>query len=69
MRAKEAERVLLGSKVEETLVREAARCASEESRPISDIRGSEAYRRVMVDVMTQRAIEESLVSARKSASG
>ncbi len=68
IRAREAERVLLGSKVEESLVKKAARCASEESRPISDIRGSEAYRRVMVGVMTQRAIEESLVSARESTS-
>jgi carbon-monoxide dehydrogenase medium subunit len=68
IRAREAERVLLGLKVEGSLVKKAARCASEESRPISDIRGSEAYRRGMVEVMTQRAIEESLVSARKSAS-
>lgn len=68
MRAREAEKVLLGLKIKESLVEETAKRASEESMPISDIRGSEAYRRVMVSAMTRRAIQQAIVSAKKSVS-
>ena len=68
IRSREAEKVLIGSRIEESLVDKAAKCASKESKPISDIRGSEAYRKSMVNVMTRRAIQNAFVSAKKSLS-
>ncbi|MBW2029737.1 MAG: xanthine dehydrogenase family protein subunit M [Deltaproteobacteria bacterium] len=60
MRALRAEEVLRDKKIDKALTREAGRIASEESRPIDDVRASEAYRRSMVEVLTQRAIMKAL---------
>jgi len=56
MRAKKAEGVLRGKKVEPALVEEAAQVASGEAQPITDVRASAEYRREMVKVFTRRAI-------------
>jgi len=56
MRAKKAEEVLRGKKVEPALIEEAARVASGEAQPITDVRASAEYRREMVKVFTRRAI-------------
>jgi aerobic carbon-monoxide dehydrogenase medium subunit len=45
--------------LEESLIEAAAQTAMEESRPISNIRGSAAYRREMVRVLTARAIRQA----------
>jgi carbon-monoxide dehydrogenase medium subunit len=42
----------------------AAEAAAEASEPISDVRGSAAYRRAMAAVVTRRAIEVALARAR-----
>jgi len=42
------------------LIEKSALAASETSRPISDVRSSERYRKVMVANMTKRAIQETL---------
>ncbi len=55
-RATGAEELLQGEKITELLVQEVAKKAAEESRPISDIRGSAEYRREMVRVLTARAL-------------
>ncbi len=48
--------VLKGCKApDETLLAKAAAVAEEEARPITDIRSSETYRRLMVGVMVKRA--------------
>jgi aerobic carbon-monoxide dehydrogenase medium subunit len=60
MRAREAERVLIGRRISEDLVEEAGRRAAGECRPISDIRGSEEYRRDMVRVFTKRALHKAI---------
>jgi aerobic carbon-monoxide dehydrogenase medium subunit len=59
IRAKKAEAVLAGHMLEESLIEAAAQTAMEESRPISNIRGSAAYRREMVRVLTARAIRQA----------
>jgi carbon-monoxide dehydrogenase medium subunit len=60
IRAKRAEAVLQGNPVNERAIEAAAQAAMEESRPISNIRGSAGYRREMVGVLTARAIRQSL---------
>jgi carbon-monoxide dehydrogenase medium subunit len=41
-----------------------ARGAGEESRPICDVRGSDEYRRVIVETLARRALEEAAARAR-----
>jgi aerobic carbon-monoxide dehydrogenase medium subunit len=60
MRAKKAEELLVGNLATEAALEEAGRAAAAECRPISDIRGSEEYRRDMVRVFTKRALRKAL---------
>ena len=60
VRALRAEQLLRGNTVTEALLEEVARTAANECRPISDIRGSEEYRREMVGVFTKRALRKAL---------
>ncbi len=60
MRAKKAEQLLVGTLATEAALEEAGRAAAAECRPISDIRGSEEYRRDMVRVFTKRALRKAL---------
>ena len=59
MRARKAEAVLRGKKFNEALMNKTAQIASEEARPISDVRASAEYRKEMVEVFTRRAIREA----------
>jgi aerobic carbon-monoxide dehydrogenase medium subunit len=59
IRAKKAEAVVQGRTLNEGLIDRAAEAAMEESRPISNLRGSAAYRREMVRVLTARAIGQA----------
>jgi carbon-monoxide dehydrogenase medium subunit len=43
----------------------AAAAAADEARPITDIRGTEAFRRELVEVLTRRALEEAAGRARQ----
>jgi carbon-monoxide dehydrogenase medium subunit len=56
MRSGRAESVLSKRPLTEETIEEAAREASEEARPVSDVRGSAAYRREIVRVLTKRTI-------------
>ena len=62
-RVNKAEEIIKGKKIEDNLVEEAARVASEECFPISDIRSSADYRREMVKVLTKQAISKALEQA------
>jgi carbon-monoxide dehydrogenase medium subunit len=59
MRAKKTEKLLRGKKWTEALLEKASDQASRESKPISDVRASAAYRKRMVTVLTRRALLES----------
>jgi aerobic carbon-monoxide dehydrogenase medium subunit len=63
MRALEAEHLLKENAVTEALLEDVGRTAAEECRPISDIRGSDEYRRDMVRVFTKRALRKALKMA------
>jgi CO/xanthine dehydrogenase FAD-binding subunit len=59
MRASNAEAVLGGQELHEAIIQKAAEVAAEESRPIDDHRASAAYRKKMVSVVVQRALQGS----------
>lgn len=60
IRAQQAEQLLVGNSVTDALLEEVAGTAANECRPISDIRGSEEYRRELVRVFTKRALRKAL---------
>ncbi|MCL5960431.1 MAG: xanthine dehydrogenase family protein subunit M [Chloroflexi bacterium] len=61
MRARAAEKVLEGAIVDEPRARLAGEAAAEESRPITDVRGSEYYRRKVTAALVERGIMRALV--------
>jgi carbon-monoxide dehydrogenase medium subunit len=63
LRARNTEKILEGSELEETRIREAAKAASGECRPITDVRASAEYRREMARILTERAIRKCLAPA------
>lgn len=63
LRARVAEALLRGKTLTSAAIAAAARAASEESRPIADVRASAEYRREMVAVLTRRAIEQAIEEA------
>ena len=60
VRACEAENLLRGNTVTGPLLEEVGRAAAQGCRPISDIRGSDEYRRDMVAVFTRRALRKAM---------
>lgn len=59
MRAKRAEKVLVGRKLNGNLLQEAGKVALEEARPISDMHASEKYRRKVIAVLVKRVAGEA----------
>jgi carbon-monoxide dehydrogenase medium subunit len=64
IRAKKAEALIKGKKIEDGLIEEAGKTAAEEATPIDDVRGSAFYRTEMVKVLTKRAIRQALDQAK-----
>ena len=60
VKAGSAESFLVGKKLDDETIREAARLASEEAQPSADLRGSEEYKRDMVRVIAGRALRMAL---------
>jgi len=60
IRARSAEERLMGKRPDERTIKGAAETAVNDCQPISDIRGSAEYRRMLVKVLTRRAIEEAV---------
>lgn len=60
MRARNAEKVLDGKEINDSLIEQAAEAAAAESRPITDVRASADYRKEMVKVFTQQAIRRTI---------
>jgi CO/xanthine dehydrogenase FAD-binding subunit len=58
IRAKEAEKSLVGKKLDELLLQEAAEKAMMETSPITDVRGSDWYRKAMVKVLVERGLRK-----------
>ena len=66
LRARQAESLLEGQSLTETLAAQAGEAAAQESRPISDVRSSAEYRRAMVAVMTKRALLNAMAGPANS---
>ena len=59
MRALKAEKVVEGNSISKVLLERAGVEASKECKPISDVRASAEYRKILVGVLTARAIDEA----------
>jgi carbon-monoxide dehydrogenase medium subunit len=57
LRAKKAEALIRGKRITHELIEEAAKIATEEARPISDIRAQANFRREIIKVLVRRAIK------------
>ncbi len=66
IRAREAEAVLRGQPVKAEALQEAAEKAKKAVDPISDFRGSAAYKREMAGVFVRRALEKALAGLKKA---
>jgi carbon-monoxide dehydrogenase medium subunit len=64
MRAHKAEALLKTGPLDDPMMKAAARAASEEVNPITDLRCSASYRKEMVSILTYRALKESLEKAK-----
>ena len=64
VKARTAESFLVGKKLDDETIREAARLASQEAQPSADLRGSEEYKRDMVRVLAGRALRLALERVR-----
>ena len=60
IRAKQAEKVLIGKQINDATLREMGEIASTEVDPMDDNRGSAEYKRDLVKVLVRRAAEEAL---------
>lgn len=65
MRARRAEAMLDGKPFLSQLVEQAAACAAEECSPVSDLRGSEQYKRAIVHTLVRRAAHRAYERALK----
>ena len=63
LNALKASEFLIGKEHSESLFQETALIAKEESKPISDIRGSIWFRKELIDVLTRRTLDEALSRA------
>lgn len=60
LRASRSETALIGKALTDETIAEAARCASEDCSPSSDLRGSDEYKRAMVAVLVKRMVHKAV---------
>lgn len=65
MRLERGEEILRGKKITDELIEQLGVIASEDCEPESDLRGSEAYKRSIVNTITKRMLNKALERARK----
>ncbi len=66
VRARQAEQILAGKALRSDLVEEAAGSAARECNPVSDLRGSERYKRAIASALVKRAAERAHERALKN---
>lgn len=59
IRAKSAEKVLIGKRFSDGLLAEAAEAAASDADPVSDIHASEGFRRHLIKVLTRRMVKQA----------
>jgi len=65
IKAKEAEKALIGHELKDDVIAEAARLAAAAAEPKDDIRGTAAYKKDMVRVFVQRGLKAALARAQE----
>jgi len=60
MRAVKTEQFLINKEISSSLIKEAAQLSTNEAKPISDVRSTDWYRREMVGVLVERALNRVL---------
>jgi carbon-monoxide dehydrogenase medium subunit len=60
IRAREAETFLVGKPLDQATIEQAGELAAKAAKPISDVRGSAAYRVEMIKVLTRRTLQKAL---------
>jgi carbon-monoxide dehydrogenase medium subunit len=65
IRARKAEEILKGQKLDSKRVAGAAEAAAEEAKPIDDLRSSAEYRKEATRVLTRRVIEKAIERAKE----
>jgi carbon-monoxide dehydrogenase medium subunit len=63
LRARSAESLLRGQRLEAGLIQQAARTATEEARPIDDIRGTARHRKAIVEALIGRTLRSAIQMA------
>jgi len=66
MRSVKAEKLIMDKRLTPGLIEKAGLQASRESKPITDVRASAQYRKMMVAVLTKRALQEAQKRAMKA---
>jgi carbon-monoxide dehydrogenase medium subunit len=66
IRAKEAEQVLIGATLDDTVFEKAGEAAAAECEPVADIHASEEYRRHLIKVLTKRMAKAAWEQAKIS---
>jgi aerobic carbon-monoxide dehydrogenase medium subunit len=64
IRAKNAEKVLIGAKLDDSVFEKAGEAAAAECSPVSDIHASEEYRRHLIKVLTKRMAKAACEQAK-----
>ncbi|MGB2906670.1 MAG: xanthine dehydrogenase family protein subunit M [Candidatus Aminicenantaceae bacterium] len=67
LRAKEAEQMLIGNKIDTKLLASVGKKASEECDPVSDIHATETYRRFLVKALTTKITKKAWEQAKAAA--
>src|SRR6202165_5467002 len=65
LKAKQAEKALIGHELKDDVIAEAAKLAAAASEPKDDIRGTAAYKKDMVRVFVQRGLKAALARAQE----
>ena len=63
LRARSAESLLRGQRLEAGVIQQAARAATEEASPIDDIRGTARHRKAIVEALTGRTLRSAIQMA------
>jgi aerobic carbon-monoxide dehydrogenase medium subunit len=63
VRAKSAEVILRGQRLDAALIQQAARAAMEDARPIDDLRGTARHRRAIVEALIGRTLRSAIQMA------
>ncbi len=64
VRAKEAEKLVIGEKLDDDLLLQVGKTASEEAEPVDDIHATEAYRRHLVEALTKKMVKQAREQAK-----